>query len=168
MTQQKEQHAAFEASYATITHQPISMWGWNATTGEYRLTHARIAWASWQAAIEHSRKVLPERRYTPMRADEGTAPFEFDNGWNCCLDAVQKLSGLPADDKPQQGVNHLRFEGWSKSGIESLCISLDIQQEQSGGASNACAIAASLLRGIAEQQFTEHVKAPRKSEGRIE
>ena len=30
------------------------------------------------------------RRSTPMRADEGRSPLEFDNGWNQCLDAIER------------------------------------------------------------------------------
>lgn len=62
-----------------------------------------------------------------------------------------------AAPQPQQQAGELvkyqRLTGWSKNGVESLCVSLDIQQEQSGGGSKACAVAASLLRGIAEQHF---------------
>lgn len=30
------------------------------------------------------------RRSTPMRAEEGHGPLEFDNGWNQCLDAIER------------------------------------------------------------------------------
>lgn len=30
------------------------------------------------------------RRSTPMRADEGRSPLEFDNSWNQCLDAIER------------------------------------------------------------------------------
>src|SRR3546814_18195156 len=80
-----------------------------------------------------------------------------------CLDAglseaqadvlLTRLKGAPAP-QPTAQARYQRLQGWSKRGIESLCISLDIQQEQTGGGSKACAIAASLLRGIAEQHLT--------------
>lgn len=45
---------------------------------------------------------LPARRSAPMRADEGVAPLEFNNGWNQCLEAVEKLNqgAQPANVEP--------------------------------------------------------------------
>src|SRR3546814_745347 len=89
-----------------------------------------------------------------------------------CLDAglseaqadvlLTRLKGAPAP-QPTAQARYQRLQGWSKRGIESLCISLDIQQEQTGGGSKACAIAASLLRGIAEQHLNAPTQKPAQS-----
>src|SRR3546814_20072585 len=78
-----------------------------------------------------------------------------------CLDAglseaqadvlLTRLKGAQAP-QPTAHARYQRLQGWSKRGIESLCISLDLQQEQTGGGRKACEIAASHVRGLAIRQ----------------
>jgi len=72
---------------------------------------------------------------------------------------LHQLAQAQPDPAMAEPARYQRLSGWTLGGIESLCISLDIQQEQTGGGSKSCAVAASILRGIAEQHFADPAMA---------